>query len=94
METALSSLMHSHENINFQAYLKIHPFVISHDDILRIIGNSDECWNNSQGPNPRYRENKDIKGVKNSNHCFSLSLVSAVKICLSEAGLWWAIYPM
>ena len=61
METALSSLMHSHENINFQAYLKIHPFVISHDDILRIIGNSDECWNNSQGPNPRYRENKDIK---------------------------------
>ena len=51
MEMALSSLMHSHENINFQAYLKIHPFVISHDDILRIIGNSDECWNNSQGPN-------------------------------------------
>ena len=61
MEMALSSLMHSHENINFQAYLKIHPFVISHDDILRIIGNSDECWNNSQGPHPRYRENKGIK---------------------------------
>ena len=33
-------------------------------------------------------------GVKNSNHCFSLSLDSAVKICLSEAGLWWPIYPM
>ena len=70
MEMALSSLMHSHENINFQAYLKIHPFVISHDDILRIIGNSDECWNDSQGPKIQgkkgikisfYKENKGIK---------------------------------
>ena len=32
--------------------------------------------------------------VKNSSHCFSLSLVSAVKIWLSEAGLCWPIYSI